>query len=146
MASQDITLDLDYDEQNDVLYASLGSPQAALSYEVSKDVWLDYIPPNLTVLGITILNFLKHYPVTNKTTVFETAQTVVQDLLQRYPSVPIHQVRVTIHMNPTPWLQNFNTTTVGTHTIPLTHVFGFVSHFESLRIQGHRVVSEDVVA
>ena len=71
MASKNDMLDVDYDEENDVIYASLGPPQAALSYEISKDVWLDYIPPNRTVVGITVLNFLKHYPVTNKTALLE---------------------------------------------------------------------------
>jgi uncharacterized protein YuzE len=146
MASHDNTLDLDYDEQNDVLYASLGSPKAALSYEVSKDIWLDYTPPHRTVVGITILNFLKRYPVPNRDTVFQMARTVVQDMLQRYPSVPIDQALVTIHINPVPWLQSVSTATLGIHTTPLTHVVGFTSHVESLRIQGNRIVPEDAVA
>jgi hypothetical protein len=153
MASHDDTLDLDYDERNDVLYASLGSPQAVLSYEMSKDVWLDYIPPSRTVVGLTILNFLEHYPVTNRDTLLEIAQTVVRDLLQRYPSVPIDQgLLVTIRVSPTSSLQIVGTTTApaGTHTIPLTQVVGFVSRFDTLRIQGnrqgHRVVAEDTVA
>jgi uncharacterized protein YuzE len=146
MASKDNTLDLDYDEQNDVLYASLGSPQAALSYEISKDVWLDYIPPNRTVMGITVLNFLEHYPVTNRDTLLEMARTIVQDLLQRYPVVPLDQGRVTVRMSPTPWLLSISTATAGTYAIPLTKVVGFVSHFETLRIQGNRVVAEDTVA
>jgi uncharacterized protein YuzE len=151
MASQDDTLNLDYDEQNDVLYASLGSPQAALSYEISKDVWLDYIPPNRTVVGITVLNFLEHYPVTNRDVLLEIAQTVVQDLLRRSPSVPIDQGLVTIRMSLTPSLQIIGTTTAtaGTYPIPRTHVVGFVSRFETLRIegnrQGNRVVAEDTV-
>jgi uncharacterized protein YuzE len=146
MASDETTLNLDYDEQNDVLYASRGSPQAALSYEISKDVWLDYIPPNRIVVGITILNFVEHHPVTNKGTLLEIAQTVVQDLLQRYPSVPIDQGLVTIRMSPSPWLQIFSTAPAGTYAIPLTHAVGFTSHFEPLRIQGNRVVPEDAMA
>lgn len=152
MASQDDRLNLDYDEQNDVLYASLGSPQAALSYEISKDVWLDYIPPKRTVVGITILNFSEHYPVTHRDTLLEIAQSVVQDLLQKYPSVAIDQQLVTIRISPTPALQIVSTTTAtaGTHTIPLTQVVGFVSRFDTLRIQGNRqgnrAVAEDIVA
>lgn len=146
MASKDNILDLDYDEQNDVLYASLGSPQAALSYEISKDVWLEYIPPHRTVIGIMILNFLKHYPVTNRDTLLEMARTIVHDLLQKYPSVPLDQERVTIRMSPTPWLLSFSTTTAGTYAIPLTKVIGFTSYAETLRIQGNRVVAEDTVA
>ena len=144
MASHDNTLDLDYDEQNDVLYASLGSPQAALSYEISKDIWLDYIPPDRTVVGITILNFLEHYPAANKDAVLQEARSIVQDLLQRYPSVHLDQGRVTIHMNP--WILNSSTATAGTYAKPLTKVVGFVSHFETLRIQGNRMTSGDPAA
>ena len=146
MASQDNTLDLDYDEQNDVLYASLGSPQAALSYEIRKDIWLDYIPPHRRVLGVTVLNFLEHYPVVNRDTVLHEARTIVQDLLQRYPSVPLDQELVTVRMNPTPWLLCSSTTTAGTHATPLTKVVGFVSYFDTLRIQGNRVAAKDIVA
>jgi uncharacterized protein YuzE len=146
MASQDNTLDLDYDEQNDVLYASLGSPQATLSYEISKDIWLDYIPPNRRVLGVTVLNFSEHYPVANSDTVLQEAQTIVEDLLQRYPLVPSDQERVTVRMNPAPWLLSSSTATAGTHATPLTKVVGFVSHFDTLRIQGNRVASKDTVA
>jgi uncharacterized protein YuzE len=146
MASQDNTLDVSYDNENDVLYASLGSPQAALSYEVSKDIWLDYIPPNRRVLGVTVLNFLEHYPVANRDTVLQEARTIVQDLLKRYPLVPLDQERVTIRINPAPWLQSSSTTTAGTYATPLTKVVGFVSHFDTVRIQGNRVASKDTGA
>ena len=146
MAAQDDTLNFDYDEQNDVLYASLGSPQAALSYEIRKDVWLDYVPPNRTVVGVTILNFLEHHPVTNRDSLLEITQTVVHDLLQKYPTVPLDQGEVTLRISPTPWLRTFTTATVGVHATPLTQVIGFVSRFETLRIQGNRVVAESIVA
>jgi uncharacterized protein YuzE len=88
MASQDEVLNLDYDTDNDVLYASLGPPQAALSYEIVKDVWLDYVPPNPSVVGITVMNFLRHYPLEDPTRVCSEGKVVVKNLLQRYPSVP----------------------------------------------------------
>jgi hypothetical protein len=91
MASQDNTINLDYDEQNDVLYASRGSPQAALSYEVSKDIWLDYIPPNRAVVGITLLAFSVHYHVEDKEHLLDVARTVITKLLQQYPLIPAHQ-------------------------------------------------------
>jgi hypothetical protein len=37
---------LDYDARGDVLYASLGDPQPALSYEIETDILLNYIPLN----------------------------------------------------------------------------------------------------
>jgi hypothetical protein len=149
MASKDNTdntIDLNYDEENDVLYASLGSPQTALSYEISKDVWLDYIPPDRTVVGLTVLSFLKHYPITNRETLLEDARSIAKDLFRKYPSVPIDHERVTVRMNPTPWLLNVSTATAGTYSMPLTKVVGFASHFETLRIQGNRVVAGDTVA
>jgi hypothetical protein len=146
MALKDKILDLDYDEQNDVLYASVGSPQASLSYEVSRDIWLDYIPPSRMVVGVTVLNFLAHHPVTTRDTLLEMAKTVVEDILQSYPLVPLDQQRVTIRMYPAPWLLSVSTATAGIHTIPLTKDVGFVSHFEPLRIQGNRVVAGDTVA
>jgi hypothetical protein len=88
MASLDDTLELDYDERNDVLYASLGPPQAALSYEIMEDVLLRYVPPNPAVVGITIIDFLAHYRVEDRAQLLTAAKAVVQDLLQRYPSVP----------------------------------------------------------
>lgn len=144
MASNDNSLDFDYDEQNDVLYVSIGSPQAALSYEIRKDIWLDYIPPNKTVVGVTVLDFSKHYPVTHKDEWREKVQIVVQDLLQKYPSVPVDYAPVTIHIGPTPWLQSFSTATAGIHAMPLTHTVGFSSYYVPLRIEGNRVQSRDV--
>jgi uncharacterized protein YuzE len=144
MASQDGTLDLDYDEQNDVLYGSLGSPRATLSYEISKDVWLDYIPPNKTVVGITVLGFSKHYPIAHNGEWREKVQSIVQDLLQKYPSVPDY-VPVTILIDPTPWLQIFSTAAAGIHAMPLTHAIGLSLYYVPPRIEGNRVPSGDVV-
>ena len=88
MASPDDILELDYDAENDVLYASLRTPQAALSHELMEDVFLRYIPPSPEVVGITIINFLRHYPLQDTALVLSAARTVVEDLLEKYPSVP----------------------------------------------------------
>jgi uncharacterized protein YuzE len=53
---------LDYDQEGDVLYASLGPPQPAISDEVDDDILLRYCPPHRQVVGITILNFRRHFP------------------------------------------------------------------------------------
>jgi uncharacterized protein YuzE len=72
---------LDYDEEMDVLYASLGPPQHAISDEVDDDILLRYRPPSRDVVGITIVNFRRHFP-------HEDAANVIQHLLQQYPVVP----------------------------------------------------------
>jgi uncharacterized protein YuzE len=72
---------LDYDHEGDVLYASLGPPKRATSDEVDDDILLRYCPPSRDVVGITIVNFRRHFPR-------EAAGDVVQRLLKQYPVVP----------------------------------------------------------
>jgi uncharacterized protein YuzE len=72
---------LDYDEDGDVLYASLGAPQHAITDEVEDDILLRYCPPKAEVVGITIVNFRRHFPDR------EPAK-VVEDLLRKYPLMP----------------------------------------------------------
>jgi uncharacterized protein YuzE len=72
---------LDYDHESDVLYASLGPPQPAISDEVDDDILLRYCPPSRDVVGITVINFRRHFPS-------EDAVDVIQRLLQKYPIVP----------------------------------------------------------
>jgi uncharacterized protein YuzE len=151
MASHDDTLNLDYDERGDVLYASLGPPQASLSYEITKDIWLDYVPPNRTVVGITVIGFLAHYPVEDRTQLLTVARAAVQDLLRTYPRIPPDERseenaifgespsanEPTIRIAPVPWLhlQNYSTAAVGTYAMPLTRFIGVVSLFETPRLQ-----------
>jgi len=80
---------LDYDARGDVLYASLGDPQPALSYAIETDILLNYIPPNPQVVGITVVNFLKHFPCRDVTPVHSHAAAVVEELFRKYPLVPL---------------------------------------------------------
>ncbi len=80
---------LDYDARGDVLYASIGDPQPALSCEIETDVLLNYVPPNPQVVGITVLNFLKHFPRWDSTPVHRHATTVVEKLYGKYHLVPL---------------------------------------------------------
>jgi hypothetical protein len=80
---------LDYDERGDVLYASLGNPHPALSYEIETDILLNYAPPNPQVVGITVLNFLKHFPRRDGTPVQSHAAAIVEELFRKYPLVPL---------------------------------------------------------
>jgi uncharacterized protein YuzE len=72
---------LDYDQEGDILYASFGPPQHAVTDEVDDDILLRYCPPNRDVVGITIVNFRRHFP-------HEDATDVIHRVLQQYPVVP----------------------------------------------------------
>jgi hypothetical protein len=79
----------DYDARGDVLYASIGDPQPALSYEIETDILLNYVPPNPRVGGIAVLNFLKHFPRRESTPVQSHAAARVDELFSKYPLVPL---------------------------------------------------------
>lgn len=81
--------DLDYDEEVDVLYTSRGSPQPAASIEIMDDVLLRYVPPHTEVVGITVLNFLKHFPNIEAQPFQAHAIAVVEGLFCKYPVVPM---------------------------------------------------------
>jgi hypothetical protein len=68
-----------------------------------EDVLFRYIPPSPEVIGITIMNFLEHYPVHDKATMPMAAKPIVQELLQKYPCVPLDEV-LTINIAPNSWL------------------------------------------
>jgi len=140
MAS-DHVLDLSYDEDGDVLYASLGSPQAALSYEVTKDIWLDYVPPSRAVVGLTVINFLAHYPVEDNGQVLTMARAVVQDLLRQYPSVPSDEEMqaAKIISEDNPYIQSFTSGVSGIWPDRSTIYVGGTSPIQSPRIQSSQV-------
>jgi uncharacterized protein YuzE len=72
---------VDYDQEGDVLYASLGPSQYAVTDEVDDDILLRYCPPSRDVVGITIVNFRRHFP-------HEAPVDVIQGVLRQYPTVP----------------------------------------------------------
>ena len=88
MASSNEHLALQYDAESDVLYASLGAPQAALSYEVTEDVLLRYVPPSRRIVGVTIIDFTRHYSKEGGGSVDERARMVIEGLLAKFPEVP----------------------------------------------------------
>jgi uncharacterized protein YuzE len=88
MALPNECLTLQYDAESDVLYASLGVPQAALSYEVAEDVLLRYVPPSRRVVGTTIIDFTRHYSVEEGGSLDERARAIIGDLLAQFPEVP----------------------------------------------------------
>jgi uncharacterized protein YuzE len=81
MALSSTALVLDYDQEGDVLYASLGPPQPAISDEVDDDILLRYCPPSRDVVGITIVNFRRHFSC-------QEPADVIHCLLRKYPTVP----------------------------------------------------------
>jgi len=80
---------LDYDAQGDVLYVFFTAPQPALSLEVEPDILLRYVPPSLDVVGMTFLNFLTHFPGSDPETAIERATAVVDDIVRKYPKIPL---------------------------------------------------------
>lgn len=80
---------LDYDEDSDVLYASFGPPQRALSWEVSPDVLLRYVPPRIDVVGITVIHCLRHFPCPAGVPVDVYLYALVHVLWRNHPKVPL---------------------------------------------------------
>jgi len=51
-----------YDREADVLYLSVGKPQKAKTIEIGEDFVLRLHPKSGQVVGMTIINFSKHFP------------------------------------------------------------------------------------
>ena len=51
-----------YDREADVLYLSVGRPQKAKTIETGEDFVLRLNPKSGQVVGMTIINFSKHFP------------------------------------------------------------------------------------
>ena len=83
-------LRLNYDEEADVLYASIDKPQPAISVEIELDILLRYIPPSNEIVGITIIYFQEHFPRPLQKNIYEHAASVVIDILTKYRVVPEH--------------------------------------------------------
>jgi uncharacterized protein YuzE len=81
--------DLDYDDEVDVLYASRGAPQPAVSMEIIDDVLLRYVRPHTEVVGITIMNFLKHFPNVKAKPFQAHVTAVLDELFRKYPTVAV---------------------------------------------------------
>jgi hypothetical protein len=79
---------LDYDDEVDVLYASVGPAQRALCVEVEPDILLRYVPPRPNVVGLTVMDFLAQFPQPPETPFEAHARGVVRELLHKYPTVP----------------------------------------------------------
>jgi hypothetical protein len=48
-------------------------------------VLLQYVPPHPQVVGLTIVNFRRHFPCPEGTAAPTRAMAVVQELLAKYP-------------------------------------------------------------
>lgn len=51
-----------YDREADVLYLSVGRPQRAKTIEVGEDFILRLHPKTAEVVGMTIIDFSRHFP------------------------------------------------------------------------------------
>jgi uncharacterized protein YuzE len=83
-------LRLNYDEEADVLYASIDKPQPAISIEIEPDILLRYTPPGNEVVGVTIIGFQEHFPTPPQKQTYEHAASIVTDLLLKYHVIPEH--------------------------------------------------------
>jgi uncharacterized protein YuzE len=81
-------LRLNYDEEADVLYASIDKPQPALSIEIEADILLRYTPPGNEVVGVTLISFLEHFPCPPQKNIYEHAAGIVTDLLMKHRVIP----------------------------------------------------------
>ena len=54
-----------YDREADVLYLSVGRPQKAKTIETGEDFVLRLHPKTEKVVGLTIINFSRHFPQLN---------------------------------------------------------------------------------
>lgn len=51
-----------YDRETDVLYLSVGKPQRAKTVEMGEDFILRLHPKTGEVVGVTIIDFSRHFP------------------------------------------------------------------------------------
>jgi hypothetical protein len=84
----DKPLRLNYNEEADVLYASIDKPQPAVSVEIEPDVLLRYVPASNEIVGITMIYFQEHFPCPPQKYLYEHAASVVIDLLTKYRVIP----------------------------------------------------------
>ncbi|MGB9612692.1 MAG: DUF2283 domain-containing protein [Candidatus Margulisiibacteriota bacterium] len=54
-------LSFSYDKSGDVLYMTIGKPREAISIEEPEDILVRIDPKTKEVVGLTILNFSKHF-------------------------------------------------------------------------------------
>lgn len=80
---------IDYDKESDVLYASLGTPQRALSWEIAPDVLLRYVPPCPDIIGMTIIHCLRHFPCPAQVPLDVHLSAVIHVLWREHPKVPL---------------------------------------------------------
>ena len=83
-------LQLDYDAQGDVLYATFGPLEPAVSFQIHEhvDVFLRYVPPSRRVVGIFILDFLRNFPNRADVEFRSHVRQVVTEFWQKYPKIP----------------------------------------------------------
>ena len=56
------TFTYSYDREADVMYLSIGQPQKAKTIELTDDFLLRLSPQTREVVGLTIIDFSRHFP------------------------------------------------------------------------------------
>ena len=59
---EESTFTYNYDREADVMYLSIGQPQKAKTIELTDDFLLRLSPQTGKVVGLTIIDFSKHFP------------------------------------------------------------------------------------
>ncbi len=59
---EESTFTYSYDREADVMYLSIGQPQKAKTIELTDDFLLRFSPQTGKVVGLTIIDFSKHFP------------------------------------------------------------------------------------
>jgi hypothetical protein len=89
------------------------------------------------VVGITVVNFLAHYPVKDRQQMLTAAQVVVRDLLRQYPSVPFNEEAqaTAIISEAHPYVQGLTITTLHNTSSKTTLYIGMLALVQSPDIQ-----------
>jgi len=79
--TQEQALQIDYDPDVDILYASIGPPRAATTVEIeSYSVFVRICPKSHQVVGIEIFDCAKKFKVTHD----QITKSFVEDLITRF--------------------------------------------------------------
>ena len=81
---KDLSLDISYDEDVDILYVSFGKPKAAISMELKSGAFVRLDPFTDEIVGVTILDFKERYMKSNPADISDCAKSVVPLILKDF--------------------------------------------------------------
>ena len=87
MDTTDKYIDVDYDEESDVLYISLGKPRPGIVLEDDNGRLIRIDPKTNEMIGITLLDLKEHYALTSIEDIQEVAKNIVQETANNFFSI-----------------------------------------------------------